>query len=95
MMRLLVLLTVLMWMSCGYFNYGYTLGHMTHRFPCNVHVIFALIVAAMGPFGTFAVLLFCQPLHWRTKPLTVEERWKAFHEEYHNLSRDYFERNCN
>ena len=86
------LVIAVLWLACSYVNYGLTLGSLTQEFPNQYNTMGALGVAVVGPFGLPAVLLVFSPYHWRTIPLTKEERWKAFHEMYPNLTREYFER---
>lgn len=83
------------WCWCGYLNYGYTLGSLTHKYPDSDHVAISIFMAVGGPIAAPAVLITAQPMHWRTKPLTTEERWDAFHKNAPSLSREYFEQHYN
>jgi hypothetical protein len=85
---------VLLWIGCSYADYGLTLGYFTKHYPQDSHIGFAVGMATGGPLSLPAALSDT-PLHWRTKPLTTEERWQAFHEQWPSLSRDYFEREYN
>lgn len=90
MKRLLLVAALIIWILCGYIDYGYTLGYFDHRFPWTDNSGYALLMALGGPFALPASLSN-PPLHWRTKPPTVEERWKAFHEQWPSLGRSDFE----
>jgi len=84
---------IVLWVVCGFFNYGLTLGYFIHKFPEADHRGAAFAIAILGPCGAPASLLFGgPPYHWRLKSLPVEERWKAFHEQFPDLDREYFEK---
>jgi hypothetical protein len=85
----------ILWVACGYMNYGLTLGHGTHRYPDQSNVGFAVFMGVGGPFAVPAVLVTCSPYHWRTVPLTTEQRWQEFHKSAPDLSREYFEQHYN
>lgn len=86
---------VIFWLLCGFVGYGLTLGYDTHQWPDQDNVGFSVFIGAAGPFGMVASLCLSRPYHWRLKPFTTEERWKAFHESAPHLSREYFEQNYN
>jgi hypothetical protein len=85
---------LLFWICCGYLNWGLEIGYLTNRFPESDHRGFAALCAITGPFCIPASLADW-PLHWRTRPMTIEERWEAFHAQWPSLSREYFERRYN
>lgn len=89
-----IVAVLLFWAACGYVNYGLELGYFTHKFPCADHRAFAWACAFGGPFALPASFSET-PLHWRTRPLTVEERWNEFHKRWPPLSREDFERSFN
>lgn len=91
---LVILLAVILWATCGYINWGYTMGYFSHAYPAANHTGVATIAAIAGPVGLLPSLTNV-PHHWRVKPMTVEERWEEFHRESPLLSREYFERNYN
>lgn len=95
MKKLLILLAVL-WIPCGYLNYGLLLGGFTHQFPYMPNMTEAVVGAIIGPFGTPAALIVPgPPYHFLLKPKTVEERWQIFHEQLPSLSREYFDEKYN
>jgi hypothetical protein len=77
------------WLICSYFNYGMLLGGFTYRAPTHDVLMASVVFSAGGPFTVPAALIFGG--HWRTRPLTVEERWKAFHARWPNIDRADFE----
>jgi hypothetical protein len=89
-------IVIVVWVICGYVNYGMTLGYFTHKFPYVSNVSTAITMTVLGPFGTPVVLISSAPTyHWLTKPKSAEERWEIFHKEVPHLDRDYFEENLN
>lgn len=94
MKKLWIAVLALFWIGCSYVDYGLTLGYFTQHWPQESQTGFAVGMAVFGPAGLVPALMVA-PHHWRTKPLTTEERWQAFHEQWPSLSRDYFERNSN
>ena len=83
------------WVACGFGSYGLTLGMFTHECPWQRSTSFAVSMAFTGPVSLIVILAMDGGAHWRTTPLTTEERWQAFHEESPSLSRAYFEREYN
>jgi hypothetical protein len=86
------LVAIILWLGCSYLTYGFTLGAFTHEFPDQYHTSFAVAFSIAGPLGLFADGVLDGFRHWRTVPLTMEERWKIFHDMYPMLSREYFDR---
>lgn len=80
------------WLACSYVDYGFFLGGFTQQFPDQSHVGAVIVLSAAGPVAFPGILLFCTPLHWRVKPLTIEEQWEYFHKEYPELDRAYFDK---
>jgi len=88
--------TLLVWLICGYFAYGLTLGHFDHKFPCADNRQPAIFLGVFGPFGLIVSgVMTGPPYHWRITERSVEERWEIFHREFPDLSREYFERQYN
>lgn len=87
-----ILFGVVLWATIGFFNYGYTLGFFTNKFPDQRNVGPAILTAIAGPFAVPAVYLVGNSDHWLLKPYTKEQCWKAFQHMYPNLDREYFER---
>lgn len=84
-------LIAILWVSVGFFNYGYTLGYFTYHWPENSHLDIAVFTAVFGPFATSGVLISGNTKHWLLKPYTTEERWKIFQDKYPHLTRKDFD----
>lgn len=82
---------MIIWIACGFFNYGSALGYFTHEFPWDNHVGIARFMALTGPFGLPPTLIFNTHLWWRIAPMTIEERWAAHAEHFPGLTRKYFD----
>lgn len=91
------LTNAIMWAVCGYINWGLTLGAFDHQYPWEDCTSPAAITALAGPFGTPAVLLLGHPFHWRVKPPTADERFKAYQAQYGEkwATRERFEQRYN
>jgi hypothetical protein len=89
-----IALIIVFWIACGYVNFGLTLGKFTHNFPDQYNLDVAEFAAFTGPFG-LPVSLLSGPHHWRTTPLTTEERWEAFQKMFPGLGREWFDRQNN
>lgn len=94
-MKKYVCLVAAVWIICGYFNYGYALGHMTYDFPMGNSFLGSIAIGLTGPLGVPAILLADGTKHWRLKPYTTEQRWEAFHSRFPNLGREIFEEDWN
>jgi hypothetical protein len=80
------------WGYAGYTAYGYCLGNATQRHPSIRHHEFCRTFAVGGLLALVA-MSGDGFRHWRTTPLSKEERWAAFQRQWPTLGRDYFERN--
>jgi hypothetical protein len=80
----------LLWLACSYANWGLTMGYFSHEYPDQSNIGISTFNAFGGPFALPASLTL-QPRYWRVKPMTVEERWQAFHENFPHLTRAYFD----
>jgi hypothetical protein len=90
------ILLIVVWIGCSFLNYGFTLGYMTRQFPYMENTAGAVLFSFGGPLSLVVTLGIMSPHHWRLVPLTSEQRWQIFNEEYKGkLSREYFERNYN
>ena len=94
------ILIAILWVVCGTFNYGATLGSFTHEFPYMSNLAPAVAVAAGGPFATPAVAFFIagKDPHFLWKPYTTEQRKAIFMsdpERAHYLGEEYFEQHYN
>jgi len=85
--------------GCAVIAYGLILGVFTREFPYMRHTepsVTACVCGLLfGVFGLIPTLIFCltrQPLAWRWKPLTKEQRWKIFDQEFGFLGREYFDK---
>ena len=87
----ILLIILIFWITCGYIAHGYALGYFTHKFPWSDHASFCRFAYIFGPFALVGELLH-PPLHYLQTPLTIEQRWEAFHKEWPILSREDFER---
>ena len=82
---------LLFWLICGYVNYGLTLGHYTHKYPDQAHLKYAISWSFIGGLIGLPIVLSDSPYHWRTTPLTTEERWAEFNKLFPALGREYFD----
>jgi len=89
-----IIALVVLWVGCGYVDYGFVLGEFTHEFPWDYHTAFAIEMGLGGPLSLPASLSGPHH-HWLTKPYTVEERWQAFHKRWPLLTREEFEQYYN
>lgn len=81
----------LLWVCCGAYNWGKTLGAFTCDYPTADNRYIAALEALTGPLGVIAPTPhgWGKPILWR--PLTKEQRWDAYHHAYPSLSREDFE----
>lgn len=95
-MKTFRIILLVLWIPCGFLNYGLFLGGFTHQFPYMPNTSEAVTGLLVGPIATPAALLVPgPPYHFLLKPKTTEERWRIFHEQLPTLSREYFDEQYN
>ena len=83
------------WVACGVLGWSMALGDFTCQFPESSHIVIASYVAAAGPFGVVVSAALRENHVLLFKPLTTEQRYEAFHEQWPKLRREVFEEEYN
>lgn len=74
-----------LWIICGFLNWGMTLGRFTDLYPEFNQVPIAAFMAAAGIPGIVPATVFGYG-HWCVVPLTRQQSWEAFHKKFPDLS---------
>ena len=85
----------ILWLGCGFVNYGLSLGYFSHKFPWMNNESEAILAGLTGPLGLPADAIVFFPFHWQLKPYSTEQRWEFFQKEFPRLDRAYFEQEEN
>lgn len=84
-------LIIFVWLICGFFAYGRTLGHFTDAYPYNRHVAFALSWGFLGGPVSLIITFFTAKGLFRLHALTTDQRWAEYQKRWPSLGRQYFE----
>lgn len=86
---------LLMWLVSAVPNWCQTLGYFDHEFPMQDNTGVAMFMVLGGPCSLLVSSMLDHPYHWRFRPPSTEERWKAFEHRFGSESREVFEREYN